>query len=45
MVERRRAIGNVGYEEAARCASFSAIGDGAGNAVLQQNNPDPFINF
>ena len=45
LVERRAAMSNVGFEEAARCASFSIIGDGAGNAVLQQKYPDPFFNF
>ncbi len=31
----------VWFEGAARCASFSVSGDGAGNAVLQQKIPRP----
>jgi len=45
LVERLNWIGMFGVEEAARCAVFSELGMGQGNAVLQQKYPDPFINF
>jgi hypothetical protein len=45
MVEPGRGIGNVGGEEAARCASFSQLGMGQGTLSFSKNNPDPFFNF
>jgi hypothetical protein len=40
-VEPRRPMGNVGFEEAARCASFSAVGMGQGKLSFSKELPRP----
>jgi hypothetical protein len=45
VVERRRLMGNVGFEGAARCASFSVVGMGQGTLSFSKEYPDPFFNF
>jgi hypothetical protein len=42
LVERRRAMGNVGIEEGARCAAFSVVGMGQGTLSFSKKYPDPF---
>ena len=44
-VERGKPMSNVGIEEGAASRIFFIKGDGAGNAVLQQKYPDPYLNF
>jgi hypothetical protein len=45
LVERGRSMGNVVSEEGAATPRLFRQGDGAGNAVLQQKYPDPYLNF
>jgi len=42
-VEWGKAVSNVVIEEGAACRVFFIEGDGAGNAVLQQKYPDPYL--
>jgi len=44
-VERAAPVSNVDMEKGRVIVSFSTLGDGAGNAVLQQKIPRPDFNF